>query len=472
MKRGLVGFVVAAAALAFATPTVAAPPVLTSVSHVSRHPGATWALPPGVKSQEVEVAVSPATSTDGYFLFENVRAFDVLEDAQTNWIYNVQLDPGTYYVHVAGVNEVCFYAGLCPIREFSQTMTLVIAAPPPPRPPPPPPTPPPPSPSTTSKFGFANGYHQNTLEEFQKQASIGATWNRVDFSWDSIETSPGVYQWAAYDALVDRANAAGVRLIANLSETPAFYRPAGTTDKHEPSSQGETAYANFVRAVVERYRPRGVTHYEIWNEPNLTMFWNPKPNPAKYTRMLIGAYEQAKLTALDITVLAGSFAPAGGYPDAAYQVGQVNVNGIRFLESMYANGARGKFDALSFHPYWSPTCTMTCAHYQNAWHQMAGTSPSLRSVMSANGDGAKLIHATETGQQSRGLTGATETTQAINIGDAVRLWKTYSWAGVLHIYIQREYMNGGADDFASYGLWRSDGTTKPAWSAYDTAIDG
>jgi hypothetical protein len=123
-------WIVAAAALAFATPTVAAPPVLTSVSDAGRHPAATWALPPGVKSQEVEVAVSPATSTDGYFLFENVRAFDVLEDAQTNWVYNVRLDPGTYYVHVAGLDEPCFYVGLCPVQEFSQTMTLTITTPP------------------------------------------------------------------------------------------------------------------------------------------------------------------------------------------------------------------------------------------------------------------------------------------------------------------------------------------------------
>jgi hypothetical protein len=131
-------FVAAAAAVLLVSPAVAAPPVLVSVSHVDRHPEATWTLPPGVTSQAAEVATSPATSTDGYFFSENVKAFDILERAQTHWVYNFQLDPGTYYLHIAGLDEPCFFAGLCPVREFTQTATLVIAPPPPPPPPPPP----------------------------------------------------------------------------------------------------------------------------------------------------------------------------------------------------------------------------------------------------------------------------------------------------------------------------------------------
>jgi hypothetical protein len=130
--------VAAAAAALLPSPAVAAPPVLVSASHVDRHPEATWTLPPGVTSQVAEVATSPATSTDGYFFSENVKAIDILERAQTHWVYNLQLDPGTYYLHIAGLDEPCFFAGLCPVREFTQTATLVIAPPPPPPPPPPP----------------------------------------------------------------------------------------------------------------------------------------------------------------------------------------------------------------------------------------------------------------------------------------------------------------------------------------------
>ena len=123
------------AAVWMPTQALAAPPVLNSVSHTNRHPTATWTLPPGVLSRVAEVATSPATSTDGYFFSENVKAFDTLEDAQTNWVYNLQLDPGVYYVHIGGVDWPCFLNDMCPVREFSQTMTLEIPKPPPPAPP-------------------------------------------------------------------------------------------------------------------------------------------------------------------------------------------------------------------------------------------------------------------------------------------------------------------------------------------------
>jgi hypothetical protein len=123
MGRGLSAALVAGVVFVFASPALAAPPVLTSVSHVDRHPAASWALPPGVKSRVAELATSLATSTDGYFFFENVKAFDTLEDAQTNWVYNFQLDPGVYYLHVAGIDEPCYFAGLCPTREFTQIST-------------------------------------------------------------------------------------------------------------------------------------------------------------------------------------------------------------------------------------------------------------------------------------------------------------------------------------------------------------
>jgi len=125
-NRILVLVAVAAGFAVFASTALAAAPVLVSVGSVSRHPTATWTLPPGVQAKVAEVATGPATGSDGYFFFENVKAFNVLEDTQTSWTSTFQLDAGTYYVHIGGLDDPCFMAGLCPIREFSQTMTLEI----------------------------------------------------------------------------------------------------------------------------------------------------------------------------------------------------------------------------------------------------------------------------------------------------------------------------------------------------------
>jgi hypothetical protein len=115
---------------------LAAPPTLLSVGNIDRHATATWSLPSGVEAQVVEAATSPATSSDGAFFSENRVVFDLLEDAQTSWTDNSQLAPGTYYLHISGLDSPCFYASQCPVREYSQIMTLVIpaAAPIPPAP--------------------------------------------------------------------------------------------------------------------------------------------------------------------------------------------------------------------------------------------------------------------------------------------------------------------------------------------------
>jgi hypothetical protein len=155
LRRVCVLATAAVGALALTGAASAKAPILQAVGHVDRHPTATWTLPAGVKSAVVEVASSPSTSSDGYFFNENVVAFDVPNETDTSWTHNFQLDPGTYFVHVGGIDEPCFFAGQCPVREFSQTMTLVIGGSP--TSPPPPPPPPPSALLSVSRSGLGSG---------------------------------------------------------------------------------------------------------------------------------------------------------------------------------------------------------------------------------------------------------------------------------------------------------------------------
>jgi hypothetical protein len=97
--------------------------VILTADQVSQHSTATWALPPGVTAELAEVAISPLVGSDRYFFAENRKAFDVLQDAQTTWTSTYQLDPGTYYIHIAGLESPCFFASACAVREFSQIPT-------------------------------------------------------------------------------------------------------------------------------------------------------------------------------------------------------------------------------------------------------------------------------------------------------------------------------------------------------------
>ena len=73
---------------------IAAPRTILTVGQVSQHPTATWSLPVGVEAKVVEVATDPATGSDGYFFFENVKAFDVPQPTDTAWTYTYRTRPG------------------------------------------------------------------------------------------------------------------------------------------------------------------------------------------------------------------------------------------------------------------------------------------------------------------------------------------------------------------------------------------
>jgi hypothetical protein len=117
-----------AVSLLVGEPAEAAPPALVSVGHLRGHPSATWTLPPGVQPQTVEVATEPFVASDGSFFTEYVKDLDLVSDqpSKTTWLSAQKLDPGRYYIHVSGLDEPCFYAGQCPVREWSNVLTLEI----------------------------------------------------------------------------------------------------------------------------------------------------------------------------------------------------------------------------------------------------------------------------------------------------------------------------------------------------------
>jgi hypothetical protein len=121
--KPLVAPIFALGTLFAAAAAAAAPPHLVSVGHTDRHPTATWALPPGVEARLVEVATAETQASDGHFFTEHTVIRSNVEPTLTSWVYRSQLDPGTYYVHVAGLDRNC---DACPRREWSNVVTLTI----------------------------------------------------------------------------------------------------------------------------------------------------------------------------------------------------------------------------------------------------------------------------------------------------------------------------------------------------------
>jgi hypothetical protein len=164
-------------------------------------------------------------------------------------------------------------------------------------------------------------------------------------------------------------------------------------------------------------------------------------------------------------VVSGGLSPATN--------GDGNIDPRTFLQAMYANGAKGYFDALGHHPYCFPAAPGDAENW-SAWYQMYGTSTSLRGTMVANGDGGKKIWATEFGYPTNGPAGTyvSEATHAQHIKAAYELFNSYSWAGPLFTYASRDKGTDTSSRYNFYGLTRYDFSAKPAFAAFQELTAG
>jgi hypothetical protein len=112
-------------AVTLATPAVARAgvPAILTVGHVQQHATVAWALPAGTVTQNVEISDSSAVGSDGAFFSDHVKSSDAVTPAQTTYVSTAALDPGTYFVHVAGTVAGC---DTCPSREWSAIAPLTI----------------------------------------------------------------------------------------------------------------------------------------------------------------------------------------------------------------------------------------------------------------------------------------------------------------------------------------------------------
>lgn len=227
--------------------------------------------------------------------------------------------------------------------------------------------------------GISLGDNQNTFAtlsdsgfaQFEQMASFGITTVRVVVGYSSPAPTSA-------DPVISAALAAGLNVLIIL----AYYQTTLTV----------LQFTTFTTAVVNLYAPLGVHWYEVLNEVNQYKNWDlagHTVSPSGYTTLLQSVYPAIKAADSGSTVLFTSLAPSGDSSSA--------LSPITYLTQAYTAGVQGYFDALGMHPYSWPAYPTDPGATWNAFFQMAGTSPSLRSVMIANGDTAKKIWITEYG---------------------------------------------------------------------------
>ena len=337
-------------------------------------------------------------------------------------------------------------------------------------------TSPTPSPSS-NRYGVSVSAGLGTLsdqeikQELDDLVAMGVGWVRYDFGWDQIQAGGSTsYDWVAPDRVVKAVLAHNLKILPLLTYTPAWARPSGCINAFcGPANVAD--FANFAKVVVARYAPQGVHTWEIWNEPNVMQFWQPKPDPVAYTALLKAAYTAIKTQDQSAVVVSGGLAPAVTTSDKS-------LSPTDFVTGMYAQGAQSNFDALGFHPYSYPAMPSNTSSW-NAWAQMSVTAINIRGIMTANNDAGKQIWMTEFGSPTGGPGAIAtqsepnfinmpdhvdEALQAALLGDAGSLLRQYSWAGPLFLYSYKDLGVSPVTNENFFGLLRYDGSQKPVYS--------
>lgn len=187
-------------------------------------------------------------------------------------------------------------------------------------------------------------YIRRTLEQVRE---MGAPWIVELFPWAYVQPrSRYGYDWAGADMVIAHARRQGLTVVARLDLVPAWARPPRTTDRYlDPEHYAD--YATYVAAFAERYRPLGVRHLIIWNEPNLRFEWGERPpDPGAYAALLKVVYPAVKAAVPDAVMIAGALSP-GGELDG----GQTRMDDMQYLASLYDAEAGPFFDMWAVHAY-------------------------------------------------------------------------------------------------------------------------
>jgi hypothetical protein len=269
-------------------------------------------------------------------------------------------------------------------------------------------------------------------------AGSGASWVKEEFRWDWVEPSRGRWEWAFMDEAVDAERAKGLEILGLLDYTAGWAVGEGRPVSNTPPPHD--LWANYVAQVVGRYKDR-VHAWEVWNEPNVPVFWSGTKE--QYAALLAVTYDTIKRVDPSATVLGPT------------------ISGID--EEWLAALNWDKIDALALHLYTSPAFLNEQSGYSFYGQGLPQMKQTLAKFL------RKPIWITEFGFSSQG--GADpwhvgdEAAQARFLVQQVAQMLAYPDLPIVRIM---PYVFNDHDGFELVRGWS---TPKPAYHAYRVAAE-
>jgi hypothetical protein len=135
--------------------------------------------------------------------------------------------------------------------------------------------------------------------------------------WFQLESASGVPDFRLLDRYVELGASHGVELLLTLGQTPGWAASNGSAsvgaDKGDFRAQPPrlSAWHDYVQAVATRYKGK-IPAYEIWNEPNLKMFYDGTPE--QLVELTREASQVLKTVDPAVVVVSPSFTAIYGLP--------------------------------------------------------------------------------------------------------------------------------------------------------------
>lgn len=162
------------------------------------------------------------------------------------------------------------------------------------------------------------------------QAATGIKIHRQPFTWESIETSRGNYDFTVTDRYMTKMAAHGMRVLPVLFDAPPWHTKKRDKPEKGIFSQPKNgkAIGKFGAAVIKRYGRKGsfwretpslkrkhrkrsaIRAVQVWNEPNLRYYWGNRPNARQYAKVMKQAYKRIKRADRKVEVV------TAGIPDS------------------------------------------------------------------------------------------------------------------------------------------------------------
>lgn len=180
-------------------------------------------------------------------------------------------------------------------------------------------------------YSVATPIEQADLErQLDQVAALGVKIVRTEIAYSWADKSKDKYDFNCYHRTIDECNKRGLKVLTILSMWDTRYDKALGINTEE----GRHSFAKFCGRAASEFKGKGII-WEMWNEPNLSTFWNPTADPVGYSTAIIGAMKAMKKADPDCVIVAPS---------------TCTMDWV-FLESCFKQGLLDDVSAVSLHPY-------------------------------------------------------------------------------------------------------------------------